>query len=106
MTTVASREERRCALPGCDRALPSESSPRGPRRLYCCDAHRSLASKRRRRERVAANVPILFTGAICPIDGRVFAIELFGRRRGRPRKYDCDVCREIARQIRELKSEE
>lgn len=57
---------------------------------------------RRRRALVAANVPVLFTGAICPVDGRVFAIELFARRRGRPRKYDCDVCKEIARQIRDL----
>lgn len=95
-------EPRRCALPECDRALPIGSTRR---RLYCCDEHCQLAWVRRKRARIAANVPVLFTGSICPIDGRVFAIEMFTRRRGRPRKYDCDVCREIARQLRALKDE-
>jgi hypothetical protein len=58
---------------------------------------------RRRRAKIAevkATLSALHTGAICPIDGRVFAISMFSRRRGRPRKYDCDVCREIAKQMR------
>lgn len=96
-------DARRCALPDCDRRLPAKSTQR---RLYCCDAHCSLARMRRRRARIAANTPVLFTGAICPVDGRVFAVELFVRRRGRPRRYDCDVCREIARQLRELRIED
>lgn len=94
-----------CALEDCDRPLPS--APRSnqsvwnwSRQIYCCDEHKSLACVRRRRARLAASTPALLSGAICPIDGRIFPIEMFARR-GRPRRYDCETCRMIAREMRE-----
>lgn len=95
---------RSCALPDCDRLVPTSPGSLGlsrTNRFYCCDGHRSLACVRRRRARLAEGVPALLSGAICPVDGRVFPIEMFTRRRGRPRRYDCETCRMIAKEMRE-----
>src|SRR5919108_1818493 len=95
-------KKRRCALEGCDRAIPRKARRD---KIYCCDAHKSLACVRRRRAREIESRPVLLSGAICPVDGRVFPVEMFAQR-GRPRQYDCDTCRAIAREMRRHYEEE
>jgi hypothetical protein len=85
---------RRCALPGCDASLPSG------RTTYCSNQHTNLARLRKHRAKRRAAQPYAVEGIVCPVDGTVFLVEVFNRRRGRPRRYDCESCEKIARKIR------
>ncbi len=86
---------RICDLEDCDNFIPSDSSPK---RKYCCDGHGSLARLRKHRSSKVNEVPYIVVANVCPIDGRIFPTEMYSR--GRPKKYDCKSCSEIARQLR------
>ncbi len=96
---------RICKLEDCDNEISSDSSVR---KEYCCDAHGSLfrlRNKRLRDKEKSDIKPYIITGCVCPIDGKVFPVTMF-KKRGRPKKYDCDGCKEISRQLNLLSKEE
>lgn len=91
---------RVCKLEDCDNLLPGDSSVR---REYCCVSHGSLARLRRKRLKEKLK-PFVLTGVICPVDGKVFPSNFY-RKRGRPKKYDCESCAEVDKQLRLMHKE-
>ncbi len=96
---------RVCELDDCDNVIDQLSNPK---KRFCCESHGSLYRVRKKRLKDKENKtgePYIITGIRCPVDGKVFPVKLF-KNRGRPKKYDCSECREIARQIRLMYKEE
>lgn len=91
-------EIRVCELDDCDVIIDIESNPK---KRFCCQEHGSLyrVRKQRLKNKNTKVKPYIITGITCPVDGKVFPVNILNQR-GRPKKYDCDKCREIARQIR------
>ena len=95
-----------CALDECN-----ETFARTDRRtqLYCCPVHARRDHKRKTREAQRANrahgQPYFATVQLCEVDGRAFTADLISRG-GRPRKYDCERCNEIAKTLRAIRREE
>jgi hypothetical protein len=88
---------RVCELDDCDVIIDIDSNPK---KRFCCVEHGSLFRVRKQRLKNKNKVkPYIITGITCPVDGKVFPVKLYYRI-GRPKKYDCDSCRDIARQIR------
>jgi len=93
---------RICELDDCDVLIDVSSNPK---KRFCCKEHGSLNRVRMQRSKNKLKAkPYIITGITCPVDGKVFPVKMFNKR-GRPKKYDCDKCREIAKQIRLLNSE-
>lgn len=90
-------EKRFCALEECNKDI----SELHFNTKYCCKSHSNLHRIRKFRKKNKEATPYITTGEICPIDGRVFPVELFNKP-GRPKKYDCISCSNIAKKIREV----
>lgn len=92
---------RICELDDCDILIDIADNPK---KRFCCKEHGSLSRVRKKRSKKPKVKPYIITGITCPVDGKVFPVTMF-KSRGRPKKYDCDQCREIARQLKMHNSE-
>jgi len=93
---------RICELDDCDNIIDQSANPK---KRFCCIEHGSLFRVRKKRSKEnKKEKPYIITGITCPVDGKVFPVNLYNKK-GRPKKYDCKVCCEIARQLKLLKNE-
>lgn len=72
---------------------------------YCCLLHERRDAKRRARAlRRAQGQPYVVGLMLCEVDGRAFTVDIISRG-GRPKKYDCRRCCEIAAILRSMQKE-